>query len=272
MFRYAVLIYSLLHHGVLSPVFVQLAEAAEELGVDWSSDAITAVGIGDPPANPANVAQARAMAIRSAILNAQENLGSIVRRVPVTAESTVEQILARDNLVRIKIETLLKGAHQIGKPNYLPDGSIEVRVGIPLSALADAVLPDTGFAPEPLRPGPIGSGPNVFTGVVIDARGLGVLPALAPRVLDEKGNELYGPSFVSRKQAVNGGMAGYMKSLEDAWKDGRAGKNPLLVKGVGAAGQSRPEVNLSAEDAVRLREAVQAYDFLSQGSVLFLID
>ena len=34
--------------------------------IDWTTNVITAVGIGAPPAQPANAAQARAMAERSA--------------------------------------------------------------------------------------------------------------------------------------------------------------------------------------------------------------
>ncbi len=42
--------------------------------VDWTTGVITAVGIGAPPAQPANAAQARAMAERAAQVVAYRNL------------------------------------------------------------------------------------------------------------------------------------------------------------------------------------------------------
>ena len=42
--------------------------------INWSSGRVTAVGIGAPPAQPTNMAQARAMARRAAITVARRNL------------------------------------------------------------------------------------------------------------------------------------------------------------------------------------------------------
>ncbi len=47
--------------------------------VDWTTGVITAVGIGAPPAQPANAAQARAMAERAAQVVAYRNLLEAVK-------------------------------------------------------------------------------------------------------------------------------------------------------------------------------------------------
>ena len=70
------------------------------------------------------------------------------------------------------------------------------------------------------------------TGVIIDARGLKARPAMAPRILDQNGNAIYGPGKYSRKYAVENGVVGYSKTLEAAQKDQRVVGNPIVVKGL----------------------------------------
>ena len=252
----------------------QAPAAAPSPGIDWNADVITAIGIGAPPPNPANVAQARAMAIRAAIVDAQRNLASTVHGVAISAEETVENNIMSSSVVRTKVEGMLKGARQVGQPKYMSDGSVEVTVAMRRSDLANVVLPDSGFAPAPATPPPPPSAPatGAYTGLIIDAKGLNVTPAMAPKVLDDKSQEVYGASFVTRDYAVKNGVAGYVKDLEGAKKNERAGANPLVVKGLGAAGTNKTDVTLSAEDAAKVRDAAQAQHFLSQCKVLFVID
>jgi hypothetical protein len=233
--------------------------------LDWRSDGITAVGTGQPPSNPVNVAQARAMAIRAALVDAERNLFSLVQGMAVHAEATVGTLIAANEAMRAKVESVLKGARHVGQPNYLPDGSVEITVVVKRSDLANAVLPETGFASNVAA-----SAPGANTGLIIDARGQNLTPALCPRVLDDRGQEVYGPSLVTRDLAVRSGMAGYAKDPDGARKDGRVGGNPLLVKGTGAAGLNRTDVALSAEDAGNVRGAGPG--FLNQGKVIFVID
>ena len=54
---------------------------------------------------------------------------------------------------------------------------------------------------------------------------------MAPRILDQNGNAVYGPGTYDRSYAVTNGVAGYSKSLEAAQKDPRVLGNPLVVKG-----------------------------------------
>ncbi len=240
--------------------------ASRSPAIDWRSGVIAAVGVGQPPSNPVNVAQARALAIRSALIDAERNLASLAYGLAVHAEATVESLVASNDAIRARVEGVLKGARHVGQPNYLPDGSVELTIVVKRSDLANAVLPDAGFAPAMLPPV---SGP--YTGLIVDARGLNLTPALAPKVLDDRGQEVvYGPSFVTRDSAARSGVAGYARDLGGARGDERAGPNPLLLKGVGAAGTNRTDVVLSAEDAGKARGA--GAGVLNQGKVIFVID
>jgi hypothetical protein len=68
------------------------------------------------------------------------------------------------------------------------------------------------------------------TGLVVDARKLGMTPVLAPRVLDEAGQSLYGLELLSAEARKSTGVAGFFKSLEAARKSELVGAKPLVLE------------------------------------------
>jgi hypothetical protein len=63
-----------------------------------------------------NYGQARAMAIRGAVVVAQRNLLEIIKGVHVTGETTVENMIATNDVVFSKVEGVIKGAQTFGEP------------------------------------------------------------------------------------------------------------------------------------------------------------
>src|SRR3970282_1070986 len=55
---------------------------------------------------------------------------------------------------------------------------------------------------------------GVATGLVIDGRGLGLRPALLPKIVDPQGREVYVGQVVTRTNAVEQGVAGYAKDVD----------------------------------------------------------
>jgi hypothetical protein len=109
--------------------------------INWTSGEIFATGIGAPPSQPMNAAQARAMTERAAYVVALRNLLEVVKGVRVDSESTVENYIVKSDVIRTRVDGIVKGA-RIVKTRYLSDGSVEVQVAMPLrGALMDAVLP-----------------------------------------------------------------------------------------------------------------------------------
>jgi hypothetical protein len=113
--------------------------------------------------------------------------------------------------------------------------------------------------------------PSNFTGVVVDARGLGAEGALAPRLLSPEGAELFGVGMVLEKTARGQTPVQYVSDPADprAWK--RAGESPLLLRA--AAVRDEVDLVLTAEDAVRLA-TVTARDttLLAQARVVLVLD
>jgi len=116
------------------------------------------------------------------------------------------------------------------------------------------------------------AGNQVFTGLIVDARGLGVKPALAPRILDENGNVVYGTQNVSREYALQIGVVGYEKDVNRARRNERVANNPLIVKAVRVEGPNRTDVVIRNADADRIRQLAQRLKFLEECRVMMVLD
>lgn len=240
--------------------------------VDWTTGVVTAVGIGAPPASPANPAQARAMAERAAQVVAYRNLLEAVKGVRIDSTTTVENFMVTSDVIRTQVSGFVQGATVMDK-KYMSDGSVEVTVGMKLTgALADALLPKTPPAPPTGLVTTPGAAGQVFTGLIVDARGLGVRPAMAPKVLNEDGKEVYGSAWINRDWAVREGMAGYLKDPVQAQQNPRVTDKPLLVKAIKAQGDARVDVVISNADASMIHGATQNLSFLEKCKVIILVD
>ncbi len=273
--------------------------------VDWSNQMIRATGIGAANPNLPLAAQ-RSGAIRAAKLDAYRNLLEIVKGVNLNSETTVENAMLISDVIRTRVDGVLRGARMIGEPRYMSTGDVEVEVEVPLTGIiSDAVLPQsfgggtlvTGGvqlcptcgqpwpAGKPVPPGVTllqtgggqapgmgGSSATTVTGLIVDASGLGLRPAMAPKVLDEQGNEIYGSKFVSREYAVDIGMVGYDKNLDRAVHNDRVADTPLVIKAVNAAGPNKTDVVISAADASRIHNLASNMNFLQHCKVMFILD
>ncbi len=243
---------------------------AEDGKVDWEHKVVKCTGSGaanlkDADGNPA---VARIGAEKAARLDALRNCLATLRGVQLESGKTVGSALESDAALSGKVTGLVKGFRQVGKPRYYSDGGVEIDVEVPIDgALSEALLPK-----DPAKPPAPDDGPQTVggpTSLVIDARGFKVVPALAPRVRDEKGTEIYGPIALNETGRKQGGAAAYAPDLDtarSAFAD-RVGRRPLVMKAVKVDGS---DVVVSAADAELLRG--QTPPFLKQGKVVILAD
>jgi hypothetical protein len=313
--------------------------------INWTAGLIYATGIGAPPAQSANAAQARAMAERAAFVVALRNLLEIVKGVRVDSESVVENFIVKSDVIRTRVDGIVKGA-RIVKTQYMSDGSVEVQVVMSLKgALLDVLVPEhfgrlpgepavqkpapsvpqppkppvpvkqepqkpspaipapaaPERKPEPAKPSPppittapekkpeplkqpeppkpvaplIGESTTVFkggtaTGLVIDGRGLGLRPALLPRIVDPQGQEIYVGQVVTRTNAVEQGVAGYAKDVNAAANNFRVTDNPAIIKGLRASGAAKTDIVVGQSDAGTLRQLGGQGDFLKYWRVIIV--
>jgi hypothetical protein len=286
---------------LLVPMIVLGQGFVQQMGsggaVDWSKQVIRGTGIGAPNPNMPLAAQ-RAGALRAAKVEALRNLLETVKGIYLTSETTVENAMVSNDMITTKVEGAIRG-FTVVDTRYMSTGDVEVDVEVPLTGIImDALLPQqfgggvltTGGAVCPTcgQPWPAGrpmpgmsqtpgtampsTTGGAFTGLIIDARGLGIRPAMAPKILDEQGNEVYGSKFVSREYAVDIGMVGYEKDVNRARTNERVTDNPLIVKGVQAGGPNKTDVIISAADAGTIHGAAASMNFLQHCKVMFILD
>ena len=105
---------------------------------------------------------------------------------------------------------------------------------------------------------------------MIDGRGLGLKPALVPKIVDADGSEIYVGRIVTRTNAVEQGVAGYAKDVNAAANNFRVTDNPVVMKGIRAVGTSRTDVMLGTKDARMLRTYGNTSDFLQYCRVIIV--
>lgn len=269
----------------------QANQAIEQVGsgeINWTGGWIRAKGIGRP-SERAGPEEGRAQAERAAYVTAVRNLAEIVNGVRVDAEATVDRYLQKNEVVRTRVNGFIRGA-QIEQTRALSDHSVEVSVKMPLwgpGSLVTAFLPEKGAADTM---GLESKREEEYTGLVVDARGLGVKPACFPLILDKDGVPLYGPQTVERAAMESNGMVEYqalpakkdisflfggetyvIKPVQAASAT-REGKSPLRLKGAGKAGSLQANVLVSQEDAAKLREDAGLARALRRGKVVIVTD
>jgi hypothetical protein len=227
-------------------------------GVNWGGQMIKATGAGAPDLSVKNPSQARLGAERAALLDAMRNLLAQVKGVQINAERKMDDAM-KDDKIKARVEGLLRGYKTIGK-RYFSDGGVEIDIEVPVALLTEV------FDPEPVQQLAVKvEGEKINTGLVIDARGLKVTPALAPRVLDEAGKALYSVDSLSADARKVSGVASYVQSLDEAKKSLKAGDKPLVLKASKANGS---DLQLDSADAQKLL-ATNA-GFLAEGRVVIV--
>jgi hypothetical protein len=233
-------------------------KARARAGVNWAGQVIEATGSGAPDLNAVSAAQARLGAERAAQGDAVRSLLAQVKQIPISAGRTVADEMEKSE-VRARIEAVIK-AFKVTRKRYYSDGGLEIDVEVPLSALNEVLL-SAGAAVVSLKT----EGAARNTGLVVDARGLSVAPALAPRLLDEAGQPVYAAEVLSQEARKSRSVAAWVKSLDEAKKHERVGRNPLVVKAAKAIGT---DLVIARDDVKKLIESNNA--FLAEGRVVIV--
>lgn len=287
------------------PVALMAQGYTQDMGgtgqVNWSQHMIRCTGIGAPNPNLPMAAQ-RASALRVAQLAALRNILETVKGISLTSETTVENAMLTSDRIQSRVEGALRG-FRVVDTRYMSSGDVEVDVEIPLTGVvANELLPRefgggallTGgrlLCPVCGQPWPEGKPipqdvnliqtggeggaealDAVFTGLIIDGRGLGVRPAMAPKVLNETGEEVYGTQFVGREYAVDIGMAGYEKDIDRAMSNERVTDRPIVIQAIEASGPSKSDLVISDADAVKIHNATANNPFLKYCKVMIILD
>ena len=246
--------------------------------IDWTNRIIYSKGIGAPNPDHPEGAQ-RAGAIRAAQQVALRNALETLKGIFLNSSTTVENFMVKSDVITSRVSGFVRGFEQKGKEKYFQDGSVELVMTIPLDGVGgiDDMLLGTTIGEKPSITAFEGNKAKkavVFSGLIIDCRGLNVKPALAPKIIDESGKEVYGSAYVSREWAIKYGIVGYAKDVKAAAKQlaDRVGTTPGQIKALKAQGDNATDVVISDTDAADVRSAAKNLKFLSECRVILVVD
>lgn len=233
--------------------------------VNWSDMTIRASGTGTLDHGTQNIAVARLGVERAAKLEAIRKLSATIKQIQVDSTTTVDNFMTASKFVNNRVETALRAAIIIDK-KFFSDEEVEVIAEISMTGLLTEILiPHVGDMEI------TSTGNETYTGLIIDATGLGVKPIISPRILDDMYREIYGASYISKEWALHRGIAVYEKDMSSAMAKERVAGNPLIVKAVRTAG-SGTNVLISIADSKIFRAEGNNFSFLQQGKVIIVID
>ena len=199
-------------------------------------------------------------------------------------EVTVAMSLGGDFLTLLmSLPRSAPGLQPTAPPTLPPEKLRSPLSGIPPDEKKEAppVVPSIGKGEEKpvLKPGGPKPEPKpsvaelpFYTGLVVDARGLRVQPALVPKVLDEQGVELYQGGYVSHEKVAQTGVALYARDLTSAQTHSRVGKNPMTVKGFKVNPGNPSDIILSPDGTKRVAPFTRKGTFLEECKVMIVID
>lgn len=261
-----------------STIDPRCTQQGQQACVDWTNGLAIAIGMGAPASWARTPAQKNISATRAARLDAARNLLEMIKGINLTASTSVKNAMVESDEVSTSIQGRLNSIRPVEAPRYFSDGSVQVKLEANLRQVVPEQLYTQPGPPKPIEPptevtpGSQLSSQAAYTGLIIDARGTGVQPAMSPKVYDPQDREVYGSAYVSRQFAVSQGMVGYAKSIEQATQNDRVKGNPAIIKAEKASGPNRTDLVISQSDADTLRALAQKETFLRDARVMIVLD
>lgn len=125
----------------------------------------------------------------------------------------------------------------------------------------------------------LSSGEPIYTGLVINAKGTDLERGMSPRIWDEEGHLVFAGIDAGESQLYAHGLVAYTTDLGEATShprlkvsDAYPFRLPLVVDAQGTRGLPRTDVVVGTADARRIREAIEAYDFLGRFAVVIVLE
>lgn len=224
----------------------------------------------------------------------KERMLQTLRAAPYDRDWTVGSYLSSHSLVQRRLERMNLTSERLGT-KYLSDGTITTEFGFPLTgAVLEIMLPvrssprllgraacpccgqpwPEGKEPPPdleLVPYETGGEPE-YSGILVDAKGIGCSPSLFPRVVTESGGDVFSSDFAEPEQVTRHGLVGYFYDRAVALADERIGPNPLVVRALAVTGTNSCDLVISRADAARIHGTGSNLELLGRCRVGFLVD
>jgi hypothetical protein len=241
--------------------------------IDWSTGKVTAIGKASPKGNKDG---ANELVPGSVQADASRNIIQILKQIKILKTLTVKQYASKNDIILAGIEKTARDA-VITKQYFTSALDVEIEIETSIGGgFLQLVLPDDIRqisrinAEKPIPPNQ-GVGKVPYTGLIIDAQGLELEPALYPTIVSEQGNEIYSSLFISREFAVQYGVCTYICSMDKAIQEKRIGPHPLIFKALRKSSNENASVVISMADTKRIEKATERHIFLKECRVIIVM-
>jgi hypothetical protein len=241
--------------------------------LDWKRSTLEVTGTAEiTPGESGNAVRWQYEANLAAQRRATETFIRAMELVRVDAYNTARAVLLEEQGRNEQIYRYISG-HKKRQVSYT-DREVTIKSVLPLfgqdgfaSLLVSAGL-DSGSFPE--HDEYVFSGP--FTGLVVDARGLGRVPAIAPRILDEDHRLIYSKDYVNQASFARHGAVQYTSDPRYRGLEDRVGKNPLRLVALADEKTIETDITISNAESKTLLQNSSSRESLARGNVIIIVD
>ena len=242
--------------------FDSVTETVDVAAIDWTRRALTATA--SAQSNAGALGANRRLVESEARSRLAPLFLEAARDVRVSSALSAGDLLAgEDSLARL-LDKEVSSWHVV-ETRYYSSGKVEVDGELALDRWLRPALRSLAEAPDARK-----GAASAATGLVIDARGLAMRPALAPQILSPKGAVLYSIAQLSQRTAADQSLVQYVTDPADPRAVELAGKAPLFFRADGV--RARCDLVLTAEDAERLRAVEGLESLLATAPVVIVGD
>jgi hypothetical protein len=246
----------------------------ENGAINWSTGKITAIGKASPEDNREG---SHKSVPGSARADANRQIIEILKQIKINTALTVDEYASKNDVILAGMEKTARDAI-VMKQYYTSALAVEIKIEISIfGGFLQLVLPEEILQIPKINPlvkqeNIKITGENLYTGLIIDARGLSVEPVLNPVIISEQGHGIYSFVFISREFAVQNGVCKYFCSMDQALKDKRIGRHPLVLTGLRKQEKPNAAIVVGMSDYRLLEKATERHTFLKECRVIIVKD
>ena len=215
--------------------------------VNWADGFLVATGSGKIVKKGA---QGEELAKRAARMDAYAVALEMIKGINYDPDRAMADVFNKQRRIEYRIQGLVQGAELVKTEKK--ENMFEDTIRVPLWGLKGVTLVFKELFKEMPRPKPFEEQPGEepggendeggdepdsdarpYTGLLVDARGTGALPALFPTIEDTEGNLVYGAGMVTLKAMTNRGASAYAINDKASEQGSILGPNPIRTRALG---------------------------------------
>lgn len=240
--------------------------------INWSTGNISAIGKASPEDNRES---SHEYVIGAARADANRKIIEILKHIKINNTLSVDDYASNDDIILAGMEKTARDAG-ILKLYYTSELSVELMIETSMfGGFLQLVLPEEirqipKISPEIREKNIKITGENLYTGLIIDARGLDIEPVLNPLIVNEQGHDVYSSVFISREFAVQKGVCKYICNMDQALNDPRVGNRPMVLKGLRVEGKPNTAIVIRMSDYHLLEKVTERHTFLKECRIIIV--